>query len=619
MSTTRSRSTFLAAALAPVVLAACGGSGGADASSVAASIQIVSGDAQRAEGGQELARPLVARVTNASGAPVRGQIVNFRVTEGGGSVFAGAAITDAGGVAQERWTLGPGPAGGLDPVPQRLEARAVDSRTGAPVVFATFVAGAVAPPPRSLSYADDPATYVTGRAIRANAPTSQGGAVALYTVAPPLPAGLAIDPATGVVTGKPTAAGAGTYRVTAANSGGSAAADLAITVERGPDPITVSGTVLSDALAPLAGARVGDGTSQVVTTDASGRFTLYDVVPPYDLSVVTPTRERGLVYQGLTRSDPVASFGGSSAPSAGGAGCGAAVSISGSISGGFDPAGGAVTLSLFSDAPHGFVSVTSFSQDTGAFTASACLSTGANLHALEQQGPAFRYGVRSNVSLAGAGPFTGVDVSVASVQSSTVSGTITAPDGVGIGASMGADLPDGATRSFRVADAPGAFSTTYPLVSGASYWLDVYGSFPQGSDGSTGCYLEGLSPDRTGLQIDLPPPPRLLAPALGAAVTRLTDFEFGRYDGGISQVQFLFGTPAVGSSIDVFTVAGSARLPDLSALGLPVPAGATGLWTVTGAGPFADLDAFTAPDSAAAGLRCFTSGPMRGFSTSSAF
>jgi hypothetical protein len=75
---------------------------------------------------------------------VKGQIVNFKVTQGGGSVFAGAAISDDGGIARERWTMGTGL--GM----QSLEARAVDS-AGSPIVFATFTATAVADMPVSIS------------------------------------------------------------------------------------------------------------------------------------------------------------------------------------------------------------------------------------------------------------------------------------------------------------------------------------------------------------------------------------------------------------------------------------------------------------------------------------
>ena len=59
-----------------------------------------------------------------------GETTSFRVTAVGGSVFAGSSVTNASGISQERWTLGTSTSDS-----QRLEARAVDNTTGAPIVF----------------------------------------------------------------------------------------------------------------------------------------------------------------------------------------------------------------------------------------------------------------------------------------------------------------------------------------------------------------------------------------------------------------------------------------------------------------------------------------------------
>ena len=109
-------------------------------------LQVVSGDQQQGEAGQELAQPLVVKVTRADGGPVRGQILNFRVVSGGGSVFGGAEITDNSGMAQELWTLGTR-AG----EPQRIEVRAVNPQTGEPQTFGAFTATAVAGPPARMT------------------------------------------------------------------------------------------------------------------------------------------------------------------------------------------------------------------------------------------------------------------------------------------------------------------------------------------------------------------------------------------------------------------------------------------------------------------------------------
>ena len=110
-----------------------------------AKLVIVSGNQQQATVGTELPYAVVIQVTDADGNPVQGQLINFRVTSGGGSVFAGSSLTNGNGQARERWTLGTDASSA-----QTLEARAVDNATGVPLVFAMFSATAVAGPASSL-------------------------------------------------------------------------------------------------------------------------------------------------------------------------------------------------------------------------------------------------------------------------------------------------------------------------------------------------------------------------------------------------------------------------------------------------------------------------------------
>lgn len=111
-----------------------------------AALDIVAGDDQSGVVGTELANPLVVRVEDANGHPVVGQLVNFRVTAGGGSVFAAAGLTNASGIVQDRWILGTSTADA-----QRVEARAVDPNTGARIVFATFRATPMPGPAHSVT------------------------------------------------------------------------------------------------------------------------------------------------------------------------------------------------------------------------------------------------------------------------------------------------------------------------------------------------------------------------------------------------------------------------------------------------------------------------------------
>jgi len=140
--------------------AGCDGSPSASRTGLAARLDIVSGDAQTATAGAELAQPLVVKVVDGKGKPVRGQIVNFRVLSGGGSVYAGSAVTNQDGEARERWTLG-----NVAADSQRVEARAVDASTGVAQVFGTFRATALPDAPAAVAVASLPATGVVGAAL----------------------------------------------------------------------------------------------------------------------------------------------------------------------------------------------------------------------------------------------------------------------------------------------------------------------------------------------------------------------------------------------------------------------------------------------------------------------
>lgn len=123
-------------------LAGCGSGTGGGTSVVpktVATLVISDGDNQTGTVTTELASPLVAKVLDRDGKPIKNTVVNFVVTQGDGAVFAPAVTSDSDGFVRERWTLGT--AG-----PQTVEVRAIDAQGNA-VVFATFHATATAPPP----------------------------------------------------------------------------------------------------------------------------------------------------------------------------------------------------------------------------------------------------------------------------------------------------------------------------------------------------------------------------------------------------------------------------------------------------------------------------------------
>jgi len=125
---------------------ACDGEGITNPALRVPTLSIVSGGGENQTGvaGSTLPLPLIVQVSGTSGS-TNGQILNFVVTSGGGSVFANVVMTGTpksgpyskmSGIAQNTWTLGDS-AG-----PQTVEARLIDPLTGATLPQAVFHATA---------------------------------------------------------------------------------------------------------------------------------------------------------------------------------------------------------------------------------------------------------------------------------------------------------------------------------------------------------------------------------------------------------------------------------------------------------------------------------------------
>ena len=83
--------------------------------------------------------------------------------------------------------------------------------------------------PTALTYAANPAVYLAGTVITANAPAHTGGDVDSYAVSPTLPMGLSLATKAGIISGTPTTVSAQTtYTVTGTNSAGSTTATFTV-------------------------------------------------------------------------------------------------------------------------------------------------------------------------------------------------------------------------------------------------------------------------------------------------------------------------------------------------------------------------------------------------------
>ena len=140
--------------------------------------------------------------------------------------------------------------------------------------------------PAGLSYATPTAIYLLDVAIATNAPTSTGGPIATYSVAPALPLGLVLNATTGEISGMPTALQliATAHTVTAENVTGSTTADVTITV----NPQAPAGLSYGT---PTAIYLLGDLITPNSPTSTGGQVELYTVDPvlPLGLSLNATT------------------------------------------------------------------------------------------------------------------------------------------------------------------------------------------------------------------------------------------------------------------------------------------------------------------------------------------
>ena len=78
----------------------------ADAEPVAANTRVTTDEAPSGVAGTELSEPLIARVTDSTGAPLSDLPISWEA-DGGGTILGDGARTDSLGQARARWTLGP--------------------------------------------------------------------------------------------------------------------------------------------------------------------------------------------------------------------------------------------------------------------------------------------------------------------------------------------------------------------------------------------------------------------------------------------------------------------------------------------------------------------------------
>ena len=153
---------------------------------------------------------------------------------------------------------------------------------GSTTATVTIVVNDIAP--SSLTYSPSSLTLTKGTAMTTVTPTSSGGAITTWSVAPSLPAGLSLDSSTGALSGTPTAiTSSASYTITASNTGGNTTASVTIVVNDAAPVIAYSPSSLT--------LTKGTAMTTVTPTSTGGAVTSWSVSPslPSGLSLDSAT------------------------------------------------------------------------------------------------------------------------------------------------------------------------------------------------------------------------------------------------------------------------------------------------------------------------------------------
>ncbi len=364
--------------------------------------------------------------------------------------------------------------------------------------------------------------------------------------------------------------------------------------------IVVRGFVYDKFDVAVVGANVRIG-STIVQAGADGSFEIDDVVPPYDLDVWTPGTRGSygtLVgrYLGLTRADPALHFFeyiqpphqttlnvtlSAPLPANEVANCQFANPARSEAMG---QAGGGVTQgSTFSMTVAWYTAATSISGTL------SCLVYKNN--ALDPTG--YDTFASSPVTLTDGTPasamLTLAPVSTGTLMVGVALGTSTVADLWGdILVAGGAAHPIG--NGAPIPTNPGPILV--PQIPGATLTLTAEGGT---ADVHIYTARTGFPASATLVNLSLLAPVSVTSPADGATmVDTATPLTWSVAAGAANNVTISPGD-LKGTQFNIFTAQTSTTIPDLTAQGIPLPAGATYTWQVTSYGPSVSIDDMTSP------------------------
>lgn len=363
--------------------------------------------------------------------------------------------------------------------------------------------------------------------------------------------------------------------------------------------ITVAGVAKDHTGEPIAGATVRVPGTTAVTTGADGRFSIPGVVAPYDIALLPPGANTAVAYAGLTRADPslvylsfqlqgapkTAFISGTVPPTLGTSTVTSLVFISGRYvigSAAADPTTGDYSFNV---QWHGAADTQTGRLYLLRWTADAVSGLPASY-----DGYASKALVISTGSAYNGNDFAATELIDPPEQ--TISGTVAIPPG----------YTQRWRRFFMFLDTvpvyweesgslAGTFTYTVPAVSGVTFGVGV--SAEDLASRASFFVKNRISGNSTNVSMSLVPAPQLTQPVNGAAdVDATTSFTWS--EGGGAGVNLVLVTPADATSgspaFEVLTTAAHAKIPDLAAEGMGLPATTAYQWLVDKVFPVASVD-----------------------------
>jgi hypothetical protein len=395
--------------------------------------------------------------------------------------------------------------------------------------------------------------------------------------------------------------------------------------------ITVTGRVFDLNSQPVASVPVIVSGKTSTNSDASGNFTVTGVTVPYDVTVVVPTGTKGgLVYKGLTRSDPTLFYPGTSpAPLR-------SATVNGTVSGGaFTPTQPAdhKTIVFFGSADAALSTTTTAS---GTFSLGGTwfgpTSTSGALYALQYQvdgsgipvADAYKgYGVKSGLVINDASVTNNQLDTLKTLPTRQLTGTLTPATGYTLSSRRLFARFSSTAVAQLLTETTNSPSLSYytPEITGGSLIVSATGNK---AGVAVVTYKVGVAANASGVTVNIPAGPELSLPVAGATgVDTTVTFSWTPFSGG---VHLIFFTSTGNPSFYVLTTGTSTTIPNLKSYGVTLPAATTYNWMVLAVAPVGSSDAaassvnflsfITGPQSitsdvsfALAGARTFVTAP----------